>query len=90
MSAFSELGKLTIIENEELKKEIAQLKEQLKREMDCVDFYANTDFYGKSGLSTKEVSVFTHMTEGDLEWFPEDSSQRCGKLARLTQQNRSE
>ena len=74
-----------ILENmEELingqKKEIASLKEQLKREQDCTDFYADKDTW-------IEYNSFMLIRDDDL-CINDDNTWSGGERARATQARR--
>lgn len=67
-------------------KEIASLKEQLKREQDCVDFYAN----GENWSYVNQYNKTLMKMDKDIEWIsPGNFTEKfAGKLARSTQERR--
>lgn len=69
---------------QDLIKENAKLKVELKEERETVDFYANKDSWGMSGFeSAGDICV------SDIEWDDEDKKLRtAGKRARETQAKR--
>ena len=71
---------------------ISELKEELIRERDTVDFYASSESWNRSGYATYEERHFVKISEkmkidcDDAENYP--ASIIGGKLARKTQQQR--
>lgn len=70
----------------ELDEEIASLKEQLEREQDCVDFYAN----GENWSYVNQYNKTLMKMDKDIEWISPGVllDKFAGKLARATQTRR--
>ncbi len=69
-----------------LEKEIASLKEQLRREMACTDFYANKENWSYVNQYNKTLMKMNE----DIEWVSPGVflDKFAGKLARSTQARR--